>query len=64
MTRYLSYGQKYPDYGFYCKCFGMIISKVPGLRIKVPELRVLPYDAFIIGEKCISFVLRIRNICY
>lgn len=29
----------------------MIINKVPGLRIKVPELRVLPYDAFIIGEK-------------
>ncbi len=51
MTRYLSYGQKYPDYGFSTSCFGMIINKVPGLRIKVPELRVLPYDAFIIGEK-------------
>lgn len=50
MTRYLSYGQKYPDYWFYCKRFSMIFSKVPGLRIKVPELRVLPYDAFIIGE--------------
>jgi len=28
----------------------MIINKVPGLRVKVPELRVLLYDAFIIGE--------------
>lgn len=49
MTQYLSYGQKYPDYWFYCKRFSMIFSKVPGLRIKVPELRVLSYDAFIIG---------------
>ena len=28
----------------------MIITKVPGLQIKVPELRVFPYDAFVIGE--------------
>ena len=35
--------------GFYYKRFSMIFSKVPGLRIKVPELRVLPCDAFIIG---------------
>jgi len=48
--RYLCYGQKYPDYGFYCTRFGLRINKVPGLQIKVPELRVLPYEAFIIGE--------------
>ena len=49
-TRYLCYGRKYPDYRFLRQVSRYDNHKVPSLRIEVPELRVLPYDAFIIGE--------------
>lgn len=48
--RYLSYGHKYPDYGFYGERFNMKINKVPESRTKVPQLRVLPCNDFIIGK--------------
>lgn len=38
VTRYLSYGRKYLDYGFYNNCYVLKINKVPKSRIKVPEL--------------------------